>query len=202
MRRKAEPFRFLFVGLGNPGPAYTETRHNAGFRVIDRLAEKLGVSLRRPFFKKYFFGEGRNGTAGLVLLKPLTYMNLSGTVLPEFMEARPGPADRLVLVCDNSDLPPGEIRLKTGGGAAGHRGIQSVIQVLGTPDFVRLYVGVGRPEGGGGLADYVLAAPGGDEARRLAAGEDRAVQALEALWNWKDRPLEHVMNEYNRRTTP
>jgi PTH1 family peptidyl-tRNA hydrolase len=147
----------LIVGLGNPGRKYEGNRHNVGFMAVDELRRAEGI----PDFKEKFSGVWTKGEIGgrpVALLKPMTFMNLSGdSVQPAMAFLKVEPAD-VVVVHDEIDLPFGDVRVKTGGGHAGHNGLRSLIQRLGTPDFVRVRIGVGRPPPGfrGEVADYVL----------------------------------------------
>jgi PTH1 family peptidyl-tRNA hydrolase len=148
---------FLIVGLGNPGREYEGNRHNAGFMAVDELRRVQGL----PDFKEKFSGVWTKGEAWgvpVALLKPMTFMNVSGeSVQPAcaFLKIAP---QGLIVVHDELDLPFGEVRLKQGGGHAGHNGLRSIIQRLGTPDFVRVRIGIGKPPAGfrGEVADYVL----------------------------------------------
>lgn len=146
----------LIAGLGNPGPQYANTRHNAGFMLLDRLAYELGAPIRRGAHQG-LIGEAQIGGEKVILLKPLTYMNLSGqSVVPALRYYKLGPGD-LIVVSDDLDLPLGKLRLRTSGSSGGQRGLQSIIQMLGTQDFARLKCGIGRPPQGVPAADYVLA---------------------------------------------
>jgi peptidyl-tRNA hydrolase, PTH1 family len=147
----------LVVGLGNPGRKYEGNRHNVGFMTVDELRRVEGL----PDWREKFSGVFTKGAAlgaDLVLLKPLTFMNLSGqSVQPAAAFLKVAPAE-IVVVHDELDLPFGDVRIKQGGGHAGHNGLRSLIERLGTPDFVRVRIGIGRPPAGfrGEVADYVL----------------------------------------------
>ncbi|WP_028574993.1 aminoacyl-tRNA hydrolase [Desulfonatronovibrio hydrogenovorans] len=153
----------IIAGLGNPGPGYARTRHNAGFMVIDRLIasqEKIpGDQVRlksesRDVIVWEWTSSSFSGT--WLLLKPLTFMNRSGTAVSRIYSRTMLEIDRLLIVHDEVDLPLGSLRFKQGGGLAGHNGLRSIASHLGTRDFARLRFGVGRPEDGADLADYVL----------------------------------------------
>jgi PTH1 family peptidyl-tRNA hydrolase len=177
---------FLVVGLGNPGKKYAKNRHNVGFMVVERLAEAHGL----PGFKEKFSavwtkGEVAAGGARhpIALLEPQTFMNLSGdSVQPAatFLKVAP---PQIIVVHDELDLPWRDVRLKVGGGHAGHNGLRSIIQRLGTPEFVRVRVGVGRPPAGfkGDVADYVLADFDSMERAELPDVVDRSVAAIEKV---------------------
>ncbi len=146
----------LLVGLGNPGPKYARTRHNAGFMALDRLGEELGARFDREQHNA-ILARGRAGEHEVVLAKPQTYMNRSGIAVAAIARKLSiKPADITVLH-DDIDIPLGKIKDKIGGGAGGHNGISSVAEHLGTPDFRRIRIGVGRPPEWRGAADYVLA---------------------------------------------
>jgi PTH1 family peptidyl-tRNA hydrolase len=190
----------LVVGLGNPGPEYAATRHNLGFLVVDELAARAG----KPPFRQKFHGElaeGRIGAHTFKLLKPLTFMNVSGRSVRAAVTFYKVPLTELVVVHDEIDLPFAEIRLKTGGGDAGHRGIRSVAAELGTPDFIRIRIGVGRPPPGfrGSPADFVLQGFAPAERAELAPLVTRAADAAELI---ASRGLATAMNQIHRSTLP
>lgn len=158
----------LVVGLGNPGPEYQRTRHNAGFWLLDRLAEALGTDFRA---ERRFAGEVATGSVAgrtVHLLKPMTFMNRSGQAVQAAMRFyRLVPAQVLV-AHDEIDLPPGEIRLKHGGGAGGHNCLRDLIRHFGDVDFLRIRIGVGRPAAGGpAVTSHVLGAPADAERARI-----------------------------------
>jgi PTH1 family peptidyl-tRNA hydrolase len=136
----------LVAGLGNPGPKYASTRHNIGFRVADRLAQELGGAWRGKFNGRLC--EVRDGDARLALLEPETMMNDSGKSVAAAMRFYKLEPAALVVIHDEIDLELGDIRVKTGGGLAGHNGLRSIVQHIGTPEFTRVRIGVGRPERG------------------------------------------------------
>jgi PTH1 family peptidyl-tRNA hydrolase len=146
----------LVVGLGNPGPEYAATRHNIGFMVTDRLAAEWSLGWKSKFSGRV--AEGRDGDARLALLQPQTYMNLSGRSVAAAMRFYKLEPDALVVVHDEIDLELGDVRAKSGGGLAGHNGLRSLRDTLGTADFVRVRIGVGRPERGERqpVADWLL----------------------------------------------
>jgi PTH1 family peptidyl-tRNA hydrolase len=181
------------VGLGNPGPRYLATRHNVGFRVVELAARGLGIRLRRRWFGGYRLGQVAPEGRRLRLVQPLTYMNRSGAILASL---RPLAGDgSLLVVCDTLDLPPGQCRLRRGGSSAGHKGLVSIIDALGRNDFLRLYVGIGRPSRQEGVVDYVLGCPAGSEAQALQRGEQRAAEGVLALLH--EHPVK-VMNALNQ----
>ncbi|MBI4495618.1 MAG: aminoacyl-tRNA hydrolase [Deltaproteobacteria bacterium] len=170
----------LVVGLGNPGEAYRWTRHNVGFLAIEELAERHGIGLRRGFQSLY--GRGRIAGEEVVLAKPLIYMNRSGEAVGQLLRFfRLLPQD-LVIVQDDLDLPAGEIRIRTRGGAGGHLGVSSILEILGHDGFVRVKVGIGRPpEGVPDPADFVLQKLTGAERESIRDSARKAAQAVEIL---------------------
>jgi PTH1 family peptidyl-tRNA hydrolase len=172
------------VGLGNPGRSYERTRHNVGFLVADELARRHGGSWRKR--KRVEAAPVSIGPKEVTLLKPTTFMNNSGTALAAYG------TENLIVVHDDLDLPPGDVRVKVGGGAGGHNGLRSIIGRLG-PDFVRVRVGIGRPPVSGNVTDYVLSNM--DATVRDAV--PRAADAVEAV---VEGGPEAAMNRYNVRT--
>jgi PTH1 family peptidyl-tRNA hydrolase len=167
-----------------------------GFAVVDHLAERLSVSFKKRLFKSYAMGKTiRNGDS-LYLVKPLTFMNASGHVFPEVLrETGLSPADILV-ICDSLDLSPGACRLKLKGSSGGHKGLASIITRLGTDDFMRLVIGIGRPPYKGQVVDFVLNRPGGEDSVSLEKGIDLAADAVLLLL---DHGPIRVMNEINKK---
>ncbi|MHB9145254.1 MAG: aminoacyl-tRNA hydrolase [Symbiobacteriia bacterium] len=183
----------LVVGLGNPGREYEKTRHNVGFWVLDELAKDLGIAVGRKNFTA-MVGDGLAHGEKFTLLKPQTYMNRSGEAVAaavRFFGLEPA---ALLVICDDLDLPTGRLRLRPAGGAGGHRGLTSIIQHLGSTDFPRLRVGIGRPEEKAEVVDYVLGRVGGDEAPALQEAVKRAAGAARL---WLEEGLEAAMNRYN-----
>lgn len=170
--------RHLIVGLGNPGPKYARNRHNVGFMVVERLANEAGVALGRTKFKAVY-GTGSVGGTPVALLLPQTYMNLSGQSVSPARSFFDVTDERIVVVHDELDLPFGTVRLKVGGGHAGHNGLRSIVAELGSRDFVRLRVGIGRPEKGD-VTGHVLSDFRGEEADWLDDLLERSVAALRA----------------------
>jgi PTH1 family peptidyl-tRNA hydrolase len=190
----------LVVGLGNPGPEYAATRHNLGFLVVDELAARA----QNPPFREKFHGElaeARVGGHAFKLLKPLTFMNLSGRSVRAAVSFYKVPLTELVVVHDEIDLPFATIRLKSGGGDAGNRGVRSIAAELGTPDFIRIRIGVGRPPPGfrGSPADFVLQGFAPAERAELAPLVTRAADAAELI---ASRGLAAAMNQIHRSKLP
>jgi peptidyl-tRNA hydrolase, PTH1 family len=188
----------LFTGLGNPGPKYQETRHNVGFLVLEELSHQFGFSWRKPFFSPFRFAKGKIEGHPLLLVEPLTYMNRSGEAFSSIFRRFSVGIENLVVVCDNLDLPPGEIRIKKGGSTAGHNGLKSIVACTGSSDFCRIYVGIGRPEKES-VVEHVLGIPDEAERRLLNQGISRAVEAARLICMGES--LSSVMNHFNRRNS-
>lgn len=187
--------RKLICGLGNPGVDYAETRHNAGYMVVERLRGACGGSWRR-FDSLAQVCSVEIGGVPVLLVQPLTYMNSSGRALQPLVRRWGIPPESLLVVSDDLDLPLGAIRLRPGGSSGGHRGIQSVIECLGTQQFPRLRIGIGRPPEGVDAADYVLSPFSPEEKGRL---EEILELAAEAAACWAVEGIEAAMSRYNRR---
>ena len=170
----------LIVGLGNPGRRYRGTRHNIGWDVLDRLSHAHAISIS----KEEGWAQTGRGTIGgqwVLLARPETYVNVSGTAVADLRRRhRVAPEDLLVIV-DDLDLPPGVLRLRAKGSHGGHNGLRSIIEELGTNTFPRLRIGVGRPPAGVEPSDYVLERPSADERRTLDDAVDRAAEGV-TLW--------------------
>ncbi len=184
---------YLVAGLGNPGRKYERNRHNVGFMLLNRLAEKLGepfnkVESRALIAKTSYHGER------VILVKPQTYMNDSGKAVVSILNFYKVPLENLLVVYDDVDLPLGTLRLRPAGGSAGQKGMQSIIDRLGTESFPRLRIGTGRPPGKKEAADYVLENFPADEAELLTETLERA---MEAVLTYLQVGLERAMNAYN-----
>ena len=184
---------WLIVGLGNPGARYDGTRHNVGQAAVRALADRHRIALD-TIKHQARYGLGRIGAARACLVLPTTYMNLSGRAVAPIARFYQVPPERVVAVVDDMDLPLGRQRLRAGGGHGGHNGLRSLIELLGTPAFPRLRLGVGRPPAGWDPADYVLARFAPDEAAAAAALVDDAVVTLEDV---VARGVEAAMNRAN-----
>lgn len=171
----------LIVGLGNPGSEYAETRHNAGFWFCERLARELGTSFARESRYHGFVAKARVAGADLWLLMPQTFMNRSGQAVQALAHFyRIEPAEMLV-VHDELDIPPGQLRLKYGGGLGGHNGLKDITGHLGTQDYWRLRVGIGHPGDRNEVINYVLKPPRREEREEIDAALDRALLAWPTL---------------------
>lgn len=185
---------YVIAGLGNPGSKYEKTRHNAGFQVIDRLAAKYHIDMN---MKKHRAVCGTGAIEGkkVLLVKPQTYMNLSGESIREVLDFYKVDAEEEFLVIyDDISLKPGQLRIRKKGSAGGHNGIKNIIQHLGTQEFPRIKVGVGEKPEGYDLADYVLGRFSGEDEKQMLEAYDRAVlAAVKILTDGPDR----AMNDFN-----
>ncbi len=172
--------RWLVVGLGNPGPTYAGNRHNVGFMVLDLLAERVAGRFKAHKGRADVV-EGRLAGQATVLAKPKSYMNESGGPVASVRGFYKVPLEQLVVVHDELDIPYGSVRLKRGGGDNGHNGLRSLTSSLGSRDYLRVRVGIGRPPGRQDPADFVLKDFSTAERRELAFHVDRAADAVEAL---------------------
>ncbi len=183
----------LIVGLGNPGREYQDTRHNIGFMLLDRLAVKLDARFSRLQSQALVAPctyEGRK----LILAKPQTFMNLSGRAVKGLVRFYKLPLEALLVAYDDLDLPPGTLRLRPDGRSAGHRGMESIIEHLGTDSFPRLRLGIGRPPGRMEAREYVLQNFTDEEMKLVSETLNRAVEAVLA---WITDGLEKAMNRFN-----
>lgn len=183
----------LYVGLGNPGAKYKNTRHNAGFLALDRFAELAKVDIDKNDFKGLFTSFNYEGER-IFLLKPQTFMNLSGQSVIQIMNFYKIDIDELYVVYDDMDLSPGNIRLKEEGSSGGQKGMQNIIELLGTSTFKRIRVGIGKPQYDG--VDHVLQVPTGEEATEFLKGVEKASLALRDLLN---DDFSKVMKKYNKK---
>jgi PTH1 family peptidyl-tRNA hydrolase len=195
------PDRWLIVGLGNPGTEYSHNRHNVGYWCVNRLARLHGIKLKARSVAAT--GEGSINGNPVVLIKPRTYVNKSGDAVAPSLRRWKIPADRLVAIYDDLDLPAGHVRIRSKGGDAGYKGLKSIIAALGSSDFPRIRIGIGRPHMDGEptwdpehVADYVLSDPGPDDARTLQSAVSHAAQAVEVMVR---EGVEAAMNQYNKR---
>ncbi|MBN6187390.1 aminoacyl-tRNA hydrolase [Aneurinibacillus sp. BA2021] len=184
----------VIVGLGNPGKQYEMTRHNVGFWAIDRLADDWNISLSQGKYKG-LIGEGRVGTERVVLVKPMTYMNLSGECVGPLLNFyKLDPEEDVLVIYDDLDLPCGKVRLRTKGSSGGHNGMKSLIAHLGTEEFKRIKIGIGRPAPGRKVVDHVLTTFPPEE---LADVQDAVQHAVEAVKAWTEISFLRVMNQFN-----
>lgn len=184
---------YLIIGLGNPGKEYAETRHNVGFRVVDELARRYGLTFGKKE-RKAVVASGLILGKKVILAKPQTYMNLSGEAVRALVDFYKVDLPHILVVSDDLDIPLGTLRLRKSGSAGGQGGLKSIIQHVGTTDFNRLRFGIGRPPGRMGAKDYVLQTFRGDDAILAAQVVDRAASAVET---WLTDGIELAMTRYN-----
>ena len=185
---------WLIVGLGNPGREYQSTRHNAGFRAIDLLAEKLGCKIDRSKFQG-LYAQVNYGGGKLFLLKPQTYMNLSGRAVLQLSAYYSIPPERIIVLFDDISLPPGRLRIRADGSAGGHNGIKSIIAELGSQEFPRVKIGVGaKPNPEYDLAAWVLSSFSAKEEKDLSFALQNAADAALAII---DKGVPEAANRFN-----
>jgi len=182
----------LIVGLGNPGNEYVNTRHNAGFLAIDRICDTLGISLNKLKFKGEYYQGIKDGVK-FILLKPQTYMNLSGECVIKFAEYFDIVDEDILVIYDDMDTDIGKIRLRASGSGGGQNGMKNIIQHLGTKDIPRLRIGIGK-KSIPNMKDFVLSKFREEEIKPFSDALDQATQA--SLY-FLDNPIDKVMNKYN-----
>lgn len=184
---------YIIAGLGNPGSEYENTRHNMGFKAIDAMASEFGIDVNRAKFKG-LIGEGRIGSEKVILLKPQTYMNLSGQSVREIMNFYKIPEENLIVIYDDFDLPIGSIRVRKSGGPGTHNGMKSVVQELGSRKFPRVRVGIGSSDGS--TIQFVIGKVGKDEQQILNEAAEAAASAAADIIRIG---IENAMNIHNTR---
>ena len=186
--------QWLIVGLGNPGPEYTKTRHNCGFRALDILAKKLGCRVDKGKFQG-LYNQVSYGENKVFLLKPQTYMNLSGNSVKQLASFYHIPPQHIIVMYDDISLEPGRLRIRADGSAGGHNGIKSIISCLGGQDFPRVKIGVGaKPHPDYDLADWVLSTFSAAEEKDLVSALERSADAALSII---DRGVPETANRYN-----
>ncbi len=185
---------FLIVGLGNPGPQYEGSRHNLGYRVVQTLASVIHAERPTQKYRSLYAGAWI-GSNKILLAQPLTYMNRSGSAVAELLRFCSLTPEELIVVFDDLDLAPGKIRIRHGGSSAGHRGVQSIIDMLGTLDFIRVRIGIGKPPPGMDVAAYVLERASAQEQVLLNQAVKRAAEALQVV---VQKDLNTAMNLFNK----
>lgn len=184
------------IGLGNPGSEYASTKHNLGYLAVDEIGRRAGIDLTRKKFHG-LYGEGTFRRDKLILLKPETYMNRSGESVSSAVNFYHIPPENIIVVHDELDLPAGTVRVKPGGGSAGHKGIASIIERLGDGDFIRIRIGIGKPGEKSGTVSHVLSKFSKEETEIIKESVSRAADAvLEVI----EHGLQKAMNKYNVRT--
>lgn len=186
---------FLIIGLGNPGQKYKDTRHNVGFGVIDKIAQTLNIEVDKKEHQglvQSAFWHGKK----ILLVKPQTYMNLSGQTVGELINYYHDQIDNLLVIHDDLDLPVGQLRFKKHGGTGGHNGLKSIVQHLNSQEFDRLKIGIGRPKGPMDVKAFVLTSFAAEERQSL---EETIERASEAVKTWMLEGIDRAMNEFNKR---
>ena len=194
----------LIAGLGNPGRVYTNSRHNIGFDVVRGLAKRHGIHFRRGFLASSLCGSGSFDSQDVILAMPLTYMNLSGGAVARLAKKHAVRHEDLLVVCDDLDLETGRLRIRKSGSSGGHKGLDSIIRALGTNDFARLRIGIGRPDGTsanrraecGLVANYVLSGFSRQERSLLEASIESALDCCET---WVTDGIDTSMNLFNKK---
>ena len=187
-------FDYMIVGLGNPGKQYETTRHNAGFICLDLLSEKHGIKVNKLKFKS-LMGDGRINGKRCLLLKPQTFMNLSGEAVREAADFYKIPPERIIVICDDISLEPGKIRIRRKGSAGGQNGLKNIILHLNGDNFPRIKVGIGaKPNPEYDLADWVLSHFSKDEAKLIKEVAEKVACAVEYMVDGK---IDKAMSDYN-----
>lgn len=184
---------YLIAGLGNPTRKYEGTRHNVGFETIDILSADCGIEVREKKHKA-LCGKGMIGSSRVILAKPQTYMNLSGESLRLIADFYQIPPENIIVICDDINLPCGQLRIRARGSAGGHNGLKNIILHLGSQDFMRVRIGVGGKPEGWELADYVLSRTGGEDRKILNDAEKDAAEAVKLMAAGE---IAKAMNLYN-----
>ena len=186
--------QWLVVGLGNPGAKYESTRHNMGFLVVDKLAQNERLKFNKLRFKAWT-ATWEVGGEKVLLMKPQTYMNLSGEAVGQAARFYKIPADHVLVISDDIALPAGKLRIRAGGSAGGHNGLKNIIQHLGTDRFPRIKVGVGSPQQAEhDIADWVTGKPMGEDQKVIIEALDKAVAAIPVLI---EQGVDRAMNRFN-----
>ena len=184
---------WLVVGLGNPGQKYANTRHNMGFLTVDLLAEEAGVQLNKVKFKSAY-NILRFAGARCLVMKPQTYMNLSGEAVREAAQFYKIPPERVLVIYDDVSLPVGKLRVRPSGSAGGHNGTKNIIAHLGTQDFPRVKIGTGAPGEGGDMIDWVIGVPSQADRKILLETFHRAIEAAACII---EHGCQKAMNDFN-----
>ena len=184
---------YLIIGLGNPEEEYSKTRHNMGFNAINKIAEQYGIKVNKSKFQGLYESAIIEGQK-VMLIKPQTYMNLSGECIKQFVDFYKIPNEDILVIYDDMDIEPGKIKIRKKGGAGGHNGMKSIIKMLGTEEFARIRTGIGRPKHNGDDINYVIWAIPEEEIPKLQDGVEKAKEAvIEILKNG----IDSAMNKLN-----
>jgi PTH1 family peptidyl-tRNA hydrolase len=185
----------LIVGLGNPGEKYAHTRHNAGFEVLDRLAEHYGVKMRRRILLQGQVAEITDGEKKIVLCEPLTFMNKSGECVKRLLNRYKVPQEQMLVIYDDIDLPPGKVRVRKNGGPGTHNGMRSIEGAIGKTEFPRIRVGTGDRPKGEDLAAWVLGHPSAEERPVMEEAFERAKETVKV---WIAQGIDKAMQSGNK----
>ena len=184
---------YLIIGLGNPEEEYSKTRHNMGFNAINKIADQYGIKVNKSKFQGLYESAIIEGKK-VMLIKPQTYMNLSGECIKQFVDFYKIPNEDILVIYDDMDIEPGKIKIRKKGGAGGHNGMKSIIKMLGTEEFARIRTGIGRPKHSGDYINYVIGAIPEEEIPKLDEGVEKAKEAvIEILKNG----IDSAMNKLN-----
>lgn len=184
---------YLIIGLGNPEEEYSKTRHNIGFNTINKLAQKYNIKITKTKYEG-LYETGEIEGQKVILIKPQTYMNLSGNCVKQFVDFYKVEKENVLVIYDDMDIETGTIKIRKKGSAGGHNGMKSIIQMLGTEEFPRIRIGIGRPEHNGDEINYVIGAIPKEEIPKLEEGTEKAKEAIiEILKNGIDK----AMNKFN-----
>lgn len=184
---------YLIIGLGNPEEEYSKTRHNMGFNAINKIAEQYGLKINKNKFQGLYESAIIEGQK-VILIKPQTYMNLSGECVKQFVDFYKIQKEEILVIYDDMDIKPGKIKIRKKGGPGGHNGMKSIIKMLGTEELSRIRVGIGRPEHNGDEINYVIGAIPEEEIPKLNEGVENAKEAvIEVLKNG----IDSAMNKLN-----
>lgn len=184
---------YLIIGLGNPEEQYARTRHNMGFDTVNKIANKYKIDMTRTKFKS-IYGTGNIENEKVILVKPQTYMNLSGEAVREFVNFYKQELEKIIVIYDDMDIEKGIIKIRKKGGPGSHNGMKSIVSELKTEEFPRIRVGVGRPENDFNKIDYVIGHVPKEEQEILAKGTEEAAEAVEEILR---NGLERAMNKFN-----
>lgn len=184
---------YLIIGLGNPEEEYSKTRHNIGFNTINKLAQKYNIKITKTKYEGLYETTTIEGKK-VILIKPQTYMNLSGNCVKQFVDFYKVEKENILVIYDDMDIETGTIKIRKKGSAGGHNGMKSIIQMLGTEEFPRIRIGIGRPEHNGDEINYVIGTIPKEEIPKLEEGTEKAKEAIiEILKNGIDK----AMNKFN-----
>ena len=184
---------YLIIGLGNPEEEYSKTRHNMGFNTINKIAKKYNIEISKNKFQGLYESAIIEGQKA-ILIKPQTYMNLSGNCVQEFVNFYKIEKKNIIVIYDDMDIQPGTIKIRKQGGPGGHNGMKSIIQMLGTEEFPRIRIGIGRPKHNGDEINYVIGAIPEEEIPKLEEGTEKAKEAvIEIIKNG----IDSAMNKFN-----